>query len=89
MRLSTVKELAHDLNVHPTTVRGWCRDGAIPFSRIPGRNGGEYRFDIEAVRTAIAVNCFAYHKRAGDQNESDEDRKHVMAVAQRACDEVH
>jgi DNA-binding transcriptional MerR regulator len=52
-RLVTVKELAAELSVHPHTVQSWCRDGIVPHTRIPGRNGGEYRLDPVKVRRAL------------------------------------
>jgi excisionase family DNA binding protein len=56
-RLVTVKEIAELLSVHPNTVHGWCRDGAIPHTRIPGRLGGEYRFDVDEVRQFFTGRC--------------------------------
>lgn len=48
-RMMTVKEIANELNGHPNKVQGWCRDGVIRHTRIPGLNGYEYRFDRDDV----------------------------------------
>ena len=54
-RLLNVKEIASELGVVPTTIQVWCRQGKIPYIQLPGRNGHEYRFDVDEVREAFTV----------------------------------
>ena len=49
--LLTAEELAVRLKVGPETVKAWARSGQIPVIRFSRK---VLRFDIEAVRCAIA-----------------------------------
>lgn len=49
--LLTVKQLARYLGVHEQTVYDMARKGELPSIRI----GRSWRFDVEAVRTALDV----------------------------------
>ena len=53
-RLLTVNEVADELAVSPVTIQRWAKKGAIPHVRLPGRNGVEYRFDMDEVRLAFS-----------------------------------
>jgi len=40
----TAKEAAEYLRVDPRTLRQWCREGRVPFSRSDDRHNGRLRF---------------------------------------------
>ena len=44
-KLMTVREVAAYLQVHPESVRRWCREGRIPFYRV----FGSYRFRLSKI----------------------------------------
>lgn len=48
----TSKDIADALHVSEQTVRAYARDGVIPFVTTPG---GHRRFDLGAVRLALAM----------------------------------
>lgn len=49
----TTDELAAHLRVHPETVRRWARAGRIP-SLKAGEKSGDRRYDLDAVKAALA-----------------------------------
>jgi excisionase family DNA binding protein len=69
-RLLNVKEIATELGVVPTTIQVWCRQGKIPYIQLPGRNGHEYRFDVDEVRTAFTINFFVDNLEARALDET-------------------
>ena len=48
----TAAEVARHFAVTPTSVRRWVRQGRVPAYRV----GSHLRFDLDAVKAALAVN---------------------------------
>jgi predicted site-specific integrase-resolvase len=67
-RFLTPTELATLLRLRPSTIKCWAREGRIPCLRF---SKGVLRFDVDAVRRAIAVE--AGHTPA-DQDDSGSGR---------------
>lgn len=53
-RLLRIKEAAHLLGVHPTTLRRWDKEGRLKAVRIGSRRGiGDRRYRSEDIRALI------------------------------------
>jgi len=49
----TCSQAARRLNVEPSTIRAWIRDGLLPAVRTPGKNG-RGRFRVNEADLALA-----------------------------------